>query len=449
VLKLPRRSYVVLFLGLSIVYHSNLRPIAAGDSLAAALLPFSILLDHTARLDRFGPWVREHPEYSSAVAEIRGHYYSGYPIAGAILATPLYLPILAFGDGLRGWQPGALIALARILEKVVAAAIAACSAVLMLILLRRLTSERWAWALTLVYALGTVTCSTSSQALWQHTTGQVAIIGALLFLDRRQLWLCGACAACALMIRPTNIVLLPAILAALFAIRARASEYFRCAAFPAVAGLLVLSYNLYLFRYPAGAYPLAWFDGSLWNGLAGILFSPGRGLLIYTPVALLALAALMPAAAIERGKHTALFVGSVTFVVLHCIVIAKFRIWWGGYSWGPRLLAEIVPPLSVLMALGSGAFEAGWAKRVFAVLAIYGCLVQALGIYFYPKGHWDNLPISVDQAPERAWDWRDNPIVRTAAAGPAWEPYAIVGAALSGGTRGAARKLQELGVNPY
>jgi len=450
VLNIPRRwPSLFLFAGLLVVYNSNLRPIASGDSFPASLLPFSILLDHSVRLDRFGPWVESHRQYSSVVVPIRGHYYSGYPIAGPILATPLYVPLLVVRSQLEKWDPGELIALARILEKFAAAVIAAFSAVLLLQLLRRLTSDSWAWVLTLVYALGTVACSTSSQALWQHTTGQLAIIGALLFLERRQLFFCGACAACALMIRPTNVVLLPAIVAALFAIRAKAGEYIRFTILPAVAGLVALGYNRYVFQNASGGYPLAWFDGSVSNGLSGIFFSPGRGLLVYTPVALFALTVLLPKAGVARSKHRALFAASVAFAVLHCLVIAKFRIWWGGYCWGPRLLAEIMPPIFVLIALGSRALEVPWAKRSFAVLAIYGCLIQALGLYFYPKGHWDNLPVPIDQAPARSWNWRDNPIIRTAAGGPVWEPYAIVGAALTGGTAGAAQKLRELGVHPY
>ncbi len=73
--------------------------------------------------------------------------------------------------------------LARILEKFAASAIAAFSAVLMLALLFRLTSRYWAWRLTLVYALATATWSIASQALWQHTTVELAIVGALYFLE--------------------------------------------------------------------------------------------------------------------------------------------------------------------------------------------------------------------------------------------------------------------------
>jgi hypothetical protein len=48
-----------MFVLLSAVYHSNLRPIASGDFLPASMIPFSILLDGSIALDRFGPYVNE------------------------------------------------------------------------------------------------------------------------------------------------------------------------------------------------------------------------------------------------------------------------------------------------------------------------------------------------------------------------------------------------------
>jgi hypothetical protein len=448
------RPYGFLFVGLSVLYHSNLRPIASGDTLPASLLPFSILLDHTLRLDRFGPWVDKHAQYSYAVVRIRGHYYSGYPITGPILITPFYVPLLAV-PRLRNWTPDALIALARILEKFAAVALSAFSAMVMLLLLSRLTSGFWALRLTLVYALGTAVWSISSQALWQHTTGQLAIIGSLLFLDywserknETALWLCGASAACALMIRPSNVVLLVALVATLLKVHAQLAEYVRLSILPVAGGLLIWAYNSYLFQNALGLYA-GGFSASLLEGLSGILLSPARGLLIYTPVAIFALCAFLPHCVIARRKHCPLFVASTIFTVLYCLVIATWWNWWGGYSWGPRLLSEIVPPLVVLIALGSTVLQRHWAKRTLAVLTIYCCLIQALGAYFYPNGHWDRLPVSVDQAPGRLWNWRDNPIGRSAAAGPVWEPYVIVGATLSSGVGGGARKMHELEINGH
>jgi hypothetical protein len=134
------RPYILLFIFLSVVYHSNLRPIASGDSLSASLIPFCVLLDGSIALDRFALYITEHIWYGPEVLRNRGgHWYSIYPITGPALATPLYIPI-AYLPWIRKAPPGTLIAIARIVEKVTAVAVAAGAAVFLLFMLRRLTS---------------------------------------------------------------------------------------------------------------------------------------------------------------------------------------------------------------------------------------------------------------------------------------------------------------------
>lgn len=450
------RPYVLLFLFLSVVYHSNLRPIASGDSLPASLIPFSILLDGSISLDRFGPYMSEHVWYGSAVLHKTGsHWYSGYPIAGPVLVTPLYLPV-AFVPWIGKQPPGTLIAIARLAEKVVAVLLAAAAANALLYLLRRLTPGRAAWMLTLLFALGTGNWSTSSQALWQHTFGQIAIIGCLYSIERlsvpdsesRWYWIAGAFAACALAIRPTNLALLPALALVLWLRPARLTHYVRVFVLPVLAGALIAAYNSVVFHSFGGGYPLK-LGGRLFDGLPGILLSPGRGFLIYTPIALFALAAFVPGARESRRQHRLVVSAAGSFSLLHVALIAMWPAWWGGYCWGPRLLTEILAPVMVLIAVGLPALRHGGLKWAFAVTALYCCLIQALGAYCYPKGRWDHLPISVDDDPARLWDWRDNPVIRTAHGGVAWEPYSIAAALATGGPPAAAEKLRQLGINPY
>jgi hypothetical protein len=382
------RPYVLLFLGLTVVYHANLRPVDSGDVLPGSLIPFALLVDHTVTLDRFVPWLRANVWYTrTVIRESHGHYFSSFPIGGPILVTPLYLPI-AFSP-LRHWDPGSLVLVARIAQKVSAAAIAALSAVWLLLLLERITTGPWAWGLTLVYALATETWSISSQALWQHGPGELAIIGCLYALERWSaerardgwLWLCGGCVAAAFIIRPTNLVLLPALVGALLFARAALTQHIRLLALPIFGGAILAAYNFFVFHRLSGGYAVAVLDGSILRGLAGLFFSPGRGLLIYTPVAIFALCAFSTAAVAARRRHNLLLVASVVFIVLESIVISRSVSWWGGYSWGPRMLTELVPPLMVLMALGVSAI-AGWPRRAFVALALYSLLVQALGAFF-------------------------------------------------------------------
>jgi len=450
------RPYFLLFVLLSVVYHSNLRPVAAGDSFPGSLIPFSLLLDGSLTLDRFAPWMEEHFAYSSRVVrKAGGHWYSWYPIAGPVLAAPLYLPV-AVVPWTRHQSPGTLISLARILEKVTAVTLAAASAVVLLCLLRRFTSARAAWLLTLVFALGTGNWSTSSQALWPHTFDQLAILGCLYSIERfgafapptRWYWIAGLCAACAFAIRLTNLMLLPALALALWLRPTRPLDYVRAFAPSLAAAALIAAYNFAVFGNLAGGYS-AQPGARFFDALPGILISPARGLLIYTPIALFALCAFLPRACPLRFQHRPLLAGAGAFALLHILAIAAWPNWWGGYCWGPRLLTEILPCLIVLMALGWPAIGGGNLKWIFAAAAFYCFFIQALGVYCYPKGHWDSSPLSVDVDPGRLWNWGDNPIVRTFHGGVAWEPYSIVAAAATGGLPAAAQKLRQFGLNPY
>src|SRR2546428_7814260 len=91
------RAYTFLVVALPIIYHSNLRPVTAGDSLPASLIPFSVLLDRSITLNRFGPWIHDHLRYRPYVVRASGESrYSTYPIAGPLSVKPLYLRLLPF-----------------------------------------------------------------------------------------------------------------------------------------------------------------------------------------------------------------------------------------------------------------------------------------------------------------------------------------------------------------
>ena len=456
------RPYVLLFLALNVVYHANLRPIDSSDSLPASLLPYSIVLDHSITLDRFVPWLRSHVWYTRYVVhKANGHYFSSYPIGGPLLISPLYLPAAMLG--VRDWDPGALVVLARITEKFAASAVAALSAVLLLLLLQRITRARWAWILTLVYALATETWSISSQALWQHGPGNLTIIGSLLCLELWSenrgasvwLWVCGACAAVALTIRPTNAAATLALLAALIFARATFGQQIRFLSLPLAGAALLGWYNWEVFHRLSGGYATSGAGHPVLPVIAGLFLSPGRGLLFYTPVVAFAVCGYLRGAGDARRKHKPLLIGTTCVLIVEALAICASAalsssvVWWGGYCWGPRMLTELAPPLIVLMAFGVSAIDRPWPRRVFLTLALYSMFVQAVGVFFYPNGHWDGLPRQADGTNGRFWDWRDNPIARTLGGGFYWQPYSVVGAALTGGIPAAARRVRELNLSPY
>ena len=90
----PRlRTALLLFASALVVYNLNFQRIAASDTVAASLLPFSLWLDGSIAADRFYPYLAQHaPAQALGFFVKDGHAYSGYPIAVPLLLAPLYAP---------------------------------------------------------------------------------------------------------------------------------------------------------------------------------------------------------------------------------------------------------------------------------------------------------------------------------------------------------------------
>ncbi len=440
------RRFALLAVTLTVIYHSNLRPIASGDTVPAALLPFSVIFDHQVTLDRFAPWIEAHHELQYAFTQRAGHWYSVYPIAGPLLVSPLYAPA-AFIHRLRSLPIGSLVLFARIVEKFTATFLTVAAVLMLLLLLERILNGATAFWLAMAMALGTGLWSTASQALWQHSFGMLAIVTWLYAIDRltevgagvRWQWVAGAASGIALAIRPVNAVLLVATAAALLAGRAKAGVWIRTMLPTVLAGSAVAAYNWSVFGRVTGGYTAS-FTVNFWTGLAGVFVSPGRGLLVYTPIAAFAVCAFLPAARKSRAAHNPLLVASCIMAILQIATIAAWPMWWGGHCFGPRLLTEIIPTVAVLLALGWQSMR-GSARWAFAVALAASILVQASGVYSYPMGTWDLTPADVDAAPARLWDVRDNPLTRAAGAGLVTRPFAAVWIVLEHGPAAAVRQI--------
>ncbi len=136
-------------------------------------------------------------------------------------------------------------------------------------------------------------------------------------------------------------------------------------------------YNVYRFGLPwKTGYQLTqgeFFTTPPWIGLYGILLSPFRGLVWYSPVLVAALWGWPRLR--KRHPHDALLI--LALVLTYLALFSTWWMWWGGFAWGPRFLLPIIPVLVVPLA---PLWEESRGRRVILILVALSLFVQFLAV---------------------------------------------------------------------
>src|SRR6202158_44248 len=409
------RTSLLLGLVCLLVYNANLRSINAGDTYPARYLPFgiwhygSVLLDPISTLTAQG-----HSNPFWIITGRGGHPVSLYPVVLPVLVAPLYLPAVGYLN-VRGWTDQRLDRVARVMEKLTASLLSAAAVTLLYLLLRRRVEPRNALLLTLAFAFGTTTWVIGSQALWQHGLAELLVVGALLLVT-------GPCNApralatgilCGLIAcnRPPDAILAAAIgIYALWWARRLAPLLAAGAALPVV---LVVAYNFLAIGSAGGGYGLAgnatFFRFDLLPGIAGLLFSPTRGLFVFSPFLVFLPCCLRKVARDSGARGLGVALGIA--VVLQVLVYAKAD-WRAGDAWGPRWFTDLLPLLLWLLAPVVAALH-GVGRLAFVLATAAAIAIQAIGAFWYTGA--SNLAIfSVTAGPDEmkaAWDLRNTPFI--------------------------------------
>lgn len=432
--KLRLLHVLVLFVILFVIYNINFRLVRIDDSVPARLLPFSLLINHSIYLDH---WVEPYmpsargPEGVYFVVKSRGHWLSFYPIITPLIVTPLYVPAAIWLTHLPPplrWNPAIRAGMIDLMEKISASALAALSALVLFLALRRIASTETSLIVTLAYALASPTWAISSQALWKHGVGELSFAWLIYALVRDPaswdypVWAGAALAVAAANTPPEGVMILPFLV---YFARQSVGKLTRFVAPLAALGIPVVIYNFYFFgslvpfysssaltpSQGAGFFTRTTFTGAV----AGLLASPGRGLFIYMPWTVFA---IWGAVRIWRSQTFGWGRYLITGMILIFLGYARFSTWWAGWCFGPRYLTNLMPFLAFFLVPVWPRMEKRAALRaVFALSLIVAIGIECVGAFCYPTGHWDSIPVSVDRDPARLWDWRDNPIGRNLNAG--------------------------------
>ncbi len=465
----------LLVVCLLLVYNANLRQVSSLDTYASRQVPIALLRHGELTLDRFFPDLAgDHPDayLSTYLYRTGGHLYDSHPPVGSLMALPVYAIPVWLG------VPRDADAAGSLLSKLSASLFMAMAALALFVALStvgrqvaphgtgRFTPETAAMIAVVIFGLGTSVWSAASQALWTHTPAVLGYALAVWGIVSGFGAVAGAAAGLAAVARPATAPVALLLIGFLIhrAMRHRAAGGAAVAETgQAIKGVVCLGlvagsgvlFNLMICGSVAGgaagrttnwveAFGVSsMFEGSLLTGLAGLTISPSRGILVFSPVVLLAvvggfrvwrtrlggLASIQVQDAVLLGRYATL--GAVAMLLTY----SQYLVWWGGHGFGPRYLTDVMPLAALLFLFGLVDLDrparlksaAGPSPRMtlrataLIVLGTYSIGIQAVGAFCWPSP-WTRDGSSAYVA--KLWDWEDNQIASCVRSGPRVDPMA-------------------------
>lgn len=425
-----REGIVAILVSLAVfaLYMADRDVVQRADSIWTLHVAMSLVHEGNVNLDEIRPLIL--PAESLTVLPIGEHLYSWFPLGTPLLIAPLLALVDQAAKALGGFdlyfylthhRPDQLLGQ---IELALASGIVALTAGVVYLFGREFLSRGRALLLVFLFAFCTSAWSTAGRALWQHGPSMLLLLLTLFFLvrakkDAVQAQYAGLFLALAYVVRPNNAI--PVLIFSLYVLWVHPRQMARYLLWAAPAAILFMTYNWRLYGsilppyYAVGRISL---HPALAEALLGNLFSPARGLFVYTP--LLLLSAFGPYLKRREGTLDRLDIAVVVVVVLHWLVSSSHWLWWAGHSYGPRLFTDMIPFFLYLLIPVIAKLEMPTLAspvQTWLYTLLFGVLT-GVSFFMHYQGatqpatiRWnvgfEGFIANVDQDPARVWDWSD------------------------------------------
>ena len=351
--------------------------------------------------------------------------FYGFPPGSSALSIPFVAMVNVCGFSVITPEGSYDVDCEVMMQRILAALLMAALAGVVYALARFQMPRSWGVFIALGTAFGTQVWSTASRAMWSDTWGIFLMTCVVWMLSaglcaRREIspWQLASLLAWSYIVRPTNAIPIVCVMAFL------ALHDWRKAVWTSlVGGGWLVAFIAYSERHYGQLLP-PYFSAARLNflhfgeALAGNLVSPQRGVLMYVPV--LVFIGYLVIRYRRSLPHPRLVVLSAAICGLHFISISGYPHWYGGHSYGPRLMTGLVPWFVLLAVEGLQAWRAArlrlaeprWIHRLPAAECCCGmallsvcCVMHGIGATSRKANTWSCDPVSVDDYPERMWDW--------------------------------------------
>lgn len=313
------------------------------------------------------------------------------------------------------------------LEGDVAASVSAAVVALLYLWLRRRADRPLALALTFTFAFATSMLSSVSRALWNVGPALLLVMLVLFALDEHlrdagrgrvlgATIVCGIAPVWIYATRPSATVV---GLVAIWVIARRTPWHLFPLAITGVLSLIVVRL-INDATWGSGGHPYYTRRTSdpqfKLEALLANIVSPARGLLIWSPILILAVTGVVVARRHPAGPLVQpLIAPFAAWIVVHLILISTMeKIWWAGFSTGPRLMADALRAWILLMIPAATQLRrlAG-VEKLWATTAVAGLLAASLAIHVHAATDFDVHLWNADGDIEpRIWEWSDPPFLR-------------------------------------
>lgn len=345
-----------------------------------------------------------------------GHLYYAFPLGTSLFALPAVWLANLRGDDM------VLVSDNQAWQKTLAAGTVALCFALIYLISTLFVDYTLSFFMTFLYVFGSPITSTIGTALWSVGLETVFILGSIYPLARRMRdpekpvygGLVGFLMFSAFLCRPTAAIFAVLGLVALFIIH-------RLAFVSALAVIITGTVFFVLFSlgefgqllpdYYMGGVSFSRPSSPFLETLYGIILSPSKGILILCPY--LALIVMGVIYFFRRLLYQRLFLFVLAWLALHLAVHVSTSDWWGGYSFGGRYFANVVPAFLVLTLL---VIEQ-WRAKPFPVprVVIWGFIVSLgaaaifihsyQGLYNLYTRVWNTEP-DINKNIQYLFDWR-------------------------------------------
>ncbi|MBV8135050.1 MAG: hypothetical protein JO121_05300 [Deltaproteobacteria bacterium] len=404
------------------------------DPKYSMLLSESLLMRQTPALNNFSIPGLDPARLSSAqsptpghsqLTRINGRIVYAYPWGTSVLSLPFVAALNALGlsaarrDGSYN-QTGEIW-----IQKIIACLLMSVTTCLFFRTAVLLLPISWSVVLAAAGALSTQIWSTATRALWSHTWDVFLgswVIFILLSVEERRSRLRATLLATLVswmyIVRPTSALDVIAISIFMFMFY---RDKFLVWTGTGVFWLIIFCiYSLWAFGTIFPIYNQLFHFFRVRNcltALAGILISPSRGLILFVPP--ITMVVFLVAFHWRYLPHRRLGVLAIAVVLAEIFMVSAWPWWWGGWSFGPRLLTDTVPWLMLLAILGCAALLKYCAadgstmthatyKNSLVSLGLFlicvGIAINGIGAISREAGSW-NEQEDIDAHPERVWDW--------------------------------------------